>query len=68
MVATPINEGAFNKTVRQNFGLEIVKRVVGISIRLRKLNDGTLWRGRHIVRAGDVGAPADLGSLPPPIE
>jgi hypothetical protein len=51
-----------------------VKRVVGISIRLGKMNDGTLWRGRpppkrkktaHIVRGGDVGAPATLGSFAP---
>jgi hypothetical protein len=30
---------AFNKTVIQTFGLEVVKRVVGISIRLQGVSD-----------------------------
>jgi hypothetical protein len=37
---------ALNKTVRQTLGLEVVKRIVGISIGLREVSDWTLWRGR----------------------
>jgi hypothetical protein len=57
----------------KSIGLEIVKRAVGISSGLRKINDGTLWRvwshsetekeTAHRVRAGSVGAPATLGSF-----
>jgi hypothetical protein len=35
---------AFNKTVRQTFGLEVAKRVLEFSIKMRKISDWTLWR------------------------
>jgi hypothetical protein len=37
---------AFNKTVRQTFELEVMKRVVRISIGLWEVSDWTFWRGR----------------------
>jgi hypothetical protein len=41
---------AINKTVRQTFELEVVKRVVGIPIGLPEVSDWTLWRGRPPLR------------------
>jgi hypothetical protein len=41
------SERAFNKTVRQNIGLEVAKQVVGSSAGLREVSDWTLWRGRY---------------------
>jgi hypothetical protein len=35
---------AFNKTVSQTFGLEIMKRVVRISMGFWEMSDWTLWR------------------------
>jgi hypothetical protein len=37
---------ALNKTVRHTFGLEVAKQTVELSIRLQKMSDWTLWRGR----------------------
>jgi hypothetical protein len=36
----------FNKAVRQTLGLEVLKRVAGISIGLWEVSNWTLWRGR----------------------
>jgi hypothetical protein len=33
---------AFNKTIRQTFGMELVKQIVGISIGLQEVIDWTL--------------------------
>jgi hypothetical protein len=63
----------FGKTI----GLEIVKRTVGSSVRIRKMSDWTLQRGRPLrngkryctqIKTGAVGAPATIGNLPPPTE
>jgi hypothetical protein len=40
----PGSKRAFNKMVRQTFGLEVMKRVVRISIRLQEVSKWTLWR------------------------
>jgi hypothetical protein len=32
---------------RKTFGLEFVKRAFGISNRIQRIKDWTLWRGRH---------------------
>jgi hypothetical protein len=63
----------FNKTIRQTFGLEVVKRVVGISIGLWEGSDWTLWGElapskmkegtASSFRARDVGALATLGTF-----
>jgi hypothetical protein len=37
---------AFKNTTRQTLGLEIVKQVVGISIKLQEVSDLTVWSGR----------------------
>jgi hypothetical protein len=63
----------FEKTI----GLEIAKRTARSSVWIRKMRDWTLWRvrplrnGKKIARgvtAGNVEAPANLGSFAPTIE
>jgi hypothetical protein len=36
----------FTKTLRKTIGLEIARRIAGFSVRLRKIQDWKLWRGR----------------------
>jgi hypothetical protein len=38
--------GKGNEIYRKTIGLEVVKRAVGISSRLRKVRNWALWRGR----------------------
>jgi hypothetical protein len=54
---------------RQTLELEITKQIVGTSIRLRKMNVRTLWRGqpppKEEVGAINVGALTSLGTFAP---
>jgi hypothetical protein len=44
--ATMSGEGISGRIFRKTVQLEVTKQIVGTSIRLCKVSDGTLWRGR----------------------